>query len=145
MSEIIQNQIYTFSCGGSVWAVPVSVISEALHRSDIGDITPVFHTDDSSLGYVNVRGEIYLICDIAKKLTGNACSSNDCDIILFKENEDGALGIAVDRALKIIAVDEENLEEWNPSEDCSDREKLYSGIYKDGKQLISIIDPGNIL
>ncbi len=110
--------------GEDRWLVPMHHIGEVL---PVPKITPVFLTHSWFLGVINVRGDLYGVCDLARYLGGiptqtgvknrifliASCLGVNCAILTS-----GMLGIR-------------NLLEFTRQSDCQDSDSIVAGIYND--------------
>lgn len=118
-------------------------------------ITPVFHSPKSVLGYVNLRGQLFLIIDLnpvigAEALNYSSEQYSKGKLIIFKERVGESFGIFVDRVGDVLTIENEKIEEFNSinsEKEESDLEKsrLIDGIVKLEDGLLTIVNAKEII
>lgn len=101
-------------------------LSERLYGVDIRDVkeinteinfTPIFHAPKEIKGYINIRGQIYLLLD-PRKLFG--FSDREIDetsrVVLFMPHVGEPCGILVDSIEDVVTVDEKMIENRRQNE-----------------------------
>ena len=150
LSKIQENsniQFLTFFIEQNMFGVNIHDIKEV--NPDC-QITHVFHAPEEIKGFVNLRGQIYLIIDLRKTL-GLQVKQGDSkgNIILIKDHIAGQTGIIVDEIGDVISVDSD-LIELSVSGNKEEAELMFSknivtGICKLKSQLMNILDVYNLL
>ena len=115
---------------------------------------PIPHAPPAVVGYVNLRGHLYLAID-ARQLLGIAPAPGDCpsQLIVFKPAAGEAFGILVDRAGDIVPVDGTQIEvpvsdgeESSGSSHTDPSARTVTlGVARLDKALLTIVDPVRIL
>jgi chemotaxis signal transduction protein len=145
------RQICTFRISGLRFAVDILDVKGI---SSVGGFTPIFHAPEEVQGYVNIRGEIYLIINMRSILRLDTKETDEFSrIILFKSEIGEPFGILVDRIDDIVTVDERQIEERRkldqglPEGVEGDRRMfdLGSGVCKLDDRLVVIMDSRNLL
>jgi purine-binding chemotaxis protein CheW len=91
-----------------------------LHGIDVADVkevnpettfTPVHHAPPAVLGYVNLRGQIYVVLDLRRLLALEpATLGPDSRLVILKPHVGDSLAVLVDRIGDIVAVTADVLE-----------------------------------
>lgn len=110
-------------------------IAERLFGVDILDVkeinpeavfTPIFHAPKEVEGYVNIRGQIYLILNLRLLLGFEKKAVDDASrLVLFKPKVGEPFGILVDSIGDVVDVDVAQIE---------DHDKNKQGLSKSGKR-----------
>ncbi|MBV6389730.1 MAG: hypothetical protein JNIBNLAF_01377 [Nitrosomonas europaea] len=110
--------------GDDRWLIPMSNISEIL---PVPKITPVFLTQPWFLGVINVRGNVYGLCDLSHYLDNTStCISAKTRVFLTIPR----LGVSYAMlAGSVLGI--RNLMEFVPQSDHEDKRPVVAGIYKD--------------
>ncbi len=112
------------------------------------DFTKIHHTPKEIRGYVNVRGNIYLIFDMRVLLGHKAKKelNEDTKILLFNDHIGESFGILVDKIQDIVSIDEKQLE-MNIEKNVGEFQKgnIIAGTCKLKNKLMTIINPKVIL
>jgi len=140
-------QFLTFNIENSFFGIEILDIKEV--NVDF-ELIPIFHAPKGVRGYVNLRGQIYLIIDLRKALGINVLTSGKNEkIILIKEQIAGQTGIIVDEIGDVILVDSAMIEVASSNEkdeiDHLVSNDLVSGICKLKSKLMIILNVNNIL
>lgn len=102
-------QFCTFWISGRLYGVDILDIKEI---STEVVITPIFHAPEEVRGYVNIRGQIYLVVDLPLFLGHKSAEiTNENRIVIFKDNVGELFGVLVDRIGDVVEVNEQNIEE----------------------------------
>lgn len=142
------RQFCTFRVDESVFGIDIRSIMEI--NSDIV-ITPVFHAPETVRGYVNIRGNIFMIMDLGLMLGMQKRELSDKSrMILFDPNIGESFGILVDEVSDVLEVQQENIQqdgvrnhELLEGEEFMDQ--LCSGICEQENDLIILLDAKQIL
>lgn len=95
-------------------------LADRLYGVDIRDVkeintevryTPIFHATKEIKGYINIRGQIYLLLDL-RKVFGFQDKDVDADtrVLLFMPEAGELCGILVDNIEDVVTVDEMSIE-----------------------------------
>lgn len=108
-----KGQYCTFHLSERMFGVNIKDVKEINGEKAF---TPIYHAPKEVKGYVNIRGQIYLILDL-KLLMGlaNTELSPDSRLILFKPNVLESVGVLVDKVGDVVEVDEEQIEDRRKS------------------------------
>jgi purine-binding chemotaxis protein CheW len=112
-------------------------------------ITPVFHAAEDIRGYINIRGEIYLVADLRKILGLQKNFINvEEKLIIFKDLIYESFGIVVDRISDVITINDTEIEKFSTDEGgemhesylLGNEHKIVGGICKHEAGLIILLD-----
>jgi len=98
----------TFRLSGRLYGVDIRDVKEI--NTEI-NITPIFHAPKEIKGYINIRGQVYLLFDLraifcfAEKPIDEASR-----VVLFMPDIGGLCGILVDSIEDVVTVDENLIE-----------------------------------
>ena len=108
-------------------------LSERLYGVDIKDVkeintkisfTPIFHAPKEIKGYINIRGQIYLLLDLREIFGFPAKEIDDSSrVVLFMPQVGEPCGVLVDSIEDVVAVDEKMIENRRAND-----EKVPDGI-----------------
>ena len=145
----MNRQFFTFRIHDRLFGIDITEIKEVMEKKKW---TPIFHASDVVNGYTNVRGQIYLVLDIAKIL-GYTSSDQEGFVMIFKEKVGEAFGVFLETMGDIIQVHEENFEDVQGIDyDIEDSEckkflnmEIISNICKVNNEVLTIIEADKIL
>ena len=102
------RRICTFRISGRLYGVDILDVKEI--NTEI-NFTPIFHAPKQIKGYLNIRGQIYLILDL-RKVFGFEDKEVDQNtrVLLFMPSIGEALGIMVDMLDEVITIDNNQIE-----------------------------------
>ena len=113
---------------------------------------PIYHAPAEVTGFINVRGQIYLLLDLRLILGCEAGTDDGAGkIILFKTTVGEHFGILVDAIEDMVNVDEEDIEQQHEDEHkSSEADSSQSGCIREGvctleKELLVIIKANRLL
>lgn len=147
------HQFCSFYLSNHLFGVNINTIREV---NDHIEITPISHAPMEIKGYVNIRGQVYLVVDLAMLMgiTGKSTSQLK-KIILFKNNVLENCGVLVDDVGEVLEIHHDHIEErglLNNSIDYSwDQDKrkdfnsIAGGICQLPGQLMVVIEPHGML
>ena len=136
-------------------------LSERLYGVDIKDVkeinteinfTPIFHAPKEIKGYINIRGQIYLLLD-PRKLFGFADKEIDetSRVVLFMPHVGEPCGVLVDSIEDVVTVEEKMIENRRQNEqkvpEGIERRAadVGEGVCKLEKELLIILNAGRLL
>jgi len=106
--EAQKLQFCTFRISGRRFGVDVLDVKEI--NSEV-DFTPIFHAPEEVKGYVNIRGQIYLLLDLRLILGFESKKVDELSrVVLFKPGVGDPFGVLVDSIDDIETVDEDQIE-----------------------------------
>ncbi len=155
-SESPVRQFCTFVVQNRLFGVDI------LHVKEVNThvkCAPIYHAPPEVKGYINVRGQIYLILDSRMILGFDAAAApaepEHQRIILFKSSIDESFGVLVDRISDVVTISTDKIENRRTESARQDRassnrlepgaSNLSEGIAKLDDQLLVIIDPQALL
>jgi len=115
------------------------------------ELTPIFHAPEGVRGFVNLRGQIYMIIDLRKSLGITNQPSQNEKLILIKDHIAGQTGIIVDDIGDVISVELDQIELSIANN--SNKEELENianknivhGVCKLKNKLMIILNANNLL
>ena len=120
-----ERQFCTFWISNSYFGVDIADVKEINPHIDY---TPIFHAPNEVKGYMNIRGQLFLLIDM-RMLMGFESKEVDvaCRTILFDSEVGESFAILVDRIGDIKAVFEDQIEN-RPTNDLNLPEGKEQGI-----------------
>lgn len=99
----VMRQYCTFRLGGRLFGVEIQSVREVNRRTEF---TKVPHAPEGVVGHINVRGQVFLILDLAR-MFGLPHKSVDekSRVVLFKPAVAELIGILVDEIGDIVETD----------------------------------------
>jgi chemotaxis signal transduction protein len=137
-------QYCTFMIKGSHYGVSILDVKEIY--PDV-DVTPIYHAPKEVKGYVNIRGQIYLILDM-RIVFGyeEKVVDNDSCLLLFKPSVAEPFGILVDKIGDVIHAMSTQLEKTRISDpETASGADVIEGVCKLERSLLVILNPAKIL
>ncbi|MFC1744990.1 chemotaxis protein CheW [Candidatus Riflebacteria bacterium] len=133
-------------------------VGEALHGVRIQDvleinketqITPIFHVPEEILGYVNLRGQVYLILDLGLILGQKKKKeiSPENRLVIFKSEVGESFGVLVDRIDDILEVPMDRFESaqgFTPAGQNEETRFLLQGVCKLEEKLLVVLNSRSI-
>jgi len=144
-----KHQFCTFRIAEHLFGINILDVKEINAETDF---TPIFHAPQTVKGYVNIRGQIYLILDL-RLILGFKCKEVDKSsrLMLFKPNVGESFGVLVDQIGDVVKVRESEIEvEYKDIHNDSEMLKLSAsnlemGVCKLKDRLIIILNSRNLL
>lgn len=150
------RQFCTFMVHNRLFGVDI------LHVKEVNthvQCAPIYHAPPEIKGYINIRGQIYLILDSQVILGFDATAAPEKPehqrIILFKSSIDESFGVLVDRISDVVTISTDKIENRRTEGARQERSSsnrmepgasnLSEGIAKLDDQLLVIIDPQALL
>ncbi len=156
LNESPKRQFCTFNIYNRLFGVDILNVKEVNPQVNC---VPIYHAPPEIRGYINIRGQIYLILDprIILGFEPASCSATKDKqrIILFKLSVDESFGIIVDCISDVVTIEIDKIE--NRRSESVEREKppsnrierrssdLSDGIAKLDDQLLVILNPHTLL
>lgn len=102
------RQFCTFWLSGRLFGVQILDVKE-IHPEVA--ITPIFHAPKEVKGYVNIRGQVYLILDLRPMLgfEGKEIDRKSC-LVIFKNTVGEPFGVLVDQISDVVEVSSDQIE-----------------------------------
>lgn len=150
LSHIKGSQCCTFWISGQLFGVDILDVREI--NADF-TCTPIFHAPKEVKGYVNIRGQIYLILDISLML---GFERNDSlahkQLVIFKHSVGEPFGILVDKVGDVTNVNPDQIEEKNYENESHTNEdhrilshELIKGVCKLTDKLLILLKSESLL
>jgi len=147
--ETKMRQFCTFRICGRLYGVDILDVREVNPEKDF---TPIYHAPKEIKGYINIRGQIYLLIDLRLILGFEKKEVDDASrIVLFKSEVGESFGALVDSIEDITAIDEKQIENRRKrnQELPEDAERrgidIADGVCKMEKELLVVINARNVL
>ncbi len=143
------NQYITFWIGNKFFGINILDVKEIY--ADV-NVTPIYHATEDIRGYINIRGEIYLVADLRRLLGLQKGFINvEEKLIIFKEYLFESFGVVIDKVSDVISIDEQEIETFATDDEDHDgtlwnnEHKIIDGIFKLDSGLILILNAKNIM
>lgn len=147
--EAQMRQFSTFRIRGRLYGIDIQDVKEV--NAGV-DFTPIFHASNQVKGYINIRGQIYLILDLRKILGSEDKAVDGANrVVLFKPDVGERFGVLVDNIADIVSVDENQIENRRKKDQTlpADAERrgvdIAVAICKMEADLLVIINSRNLL
>ncbi|MFQ5560773.1 MAG: chemotaxis protein CheW [Nitrospinota bacterium] len=116
----------------------------------IVEFTPIFHAPEGVKGYVNIRGQIYLILDLSIIMgLKKGEEEKGTHLVIFKPSVGPPFGIVADRVGDVVEVDNREIVEPSLDEeggvDVSWDKTLLCGVSRLKDHLLVLLDGRGIL
>jgi purine-binding chemotaxis protein CheW len=114
------------------------------------ELTPIFHAPEGVRGFVNLRGQIYMIIDLRKSLGITSEPTEKEKLLLIKDHIAGQTGIIVDDIGDVISVEAEQIELSSSNTNKDELENISNknivhGVCKLKNKLMIILNANNLL
>jgi purine-binding chemotaxis protein CheW len=134
----------TFRLGSQLFGVDLREVKEVNTETTV---TRIHHAPPQARGYVNLRGQIYLVLDL-RLLLGmeQAGVGSDSRLLVFKPAVGDALAGLVDRLGDIVTVESGLIEPWAPGAAEEGAQplaaELIGGVARLERELLLILQAG---
>lgn len=137
----------TFRSTGRLFGVPVLDVKEVTTETKC---TKIPHSPHEVLGFVNIRGHIFLALNLAALLAfKNEQPNEDSQLVIFKPIVGPAFGIVVDQVGDIVAVSSNQIEAFAGEDrahlESNERGSFVSHMCKLDGRLMLALDPRKFL
>lgn len=142
---MLKHQFCTFRISGRLFGVNILDVKEINPEAYF---TPIFHAPREVKGYVNIRGQIYLILDLRLLLGFESKVVDESSrLVLFKPEVGDPFGILVDRIGDVVEVDETQIEDSQEGSEKDEHrsQELRDGVCKLGEELLVVLNSRNLL
>lgn len=145
-SEKEVRQFCTFWISGRLYGIDILDVKEI--NTELS-FSPIPHTHEAVKGYVNIRGQIYLILNLCALFGIKSTKITDSSrVVILNSSIGGPLGLLVDRIGPVERVHEDEIENRRMKDNFgdeevdrrSDKSNLALGVYKLPKKLLIILD-----
>jgi purine-binding chemotaxis protein CheW len=135
------KQVLVFKLGGEYLACGVENVNEIIQYQSI---TPLPNMDHYVEGITNVRGQVYPVISLARRLGMTDSELGKQSRIIIVQVGENAVGMVVDDVVEVLKV-EEAMEVPPPPMVSGGSESALVSIIKDGERLISFLDLSKIV
>ncbi len=135
------RQFLIFKLFGEDFGVDIANIDSIISMKEI---IKVPNTPEYIEGLTNLRGKVYTIFNLRKRLNLPNCEYDDSTKIVIVNVNSIMVGFIVDEVNEISRIEDENLESTPPALANLDK-KFISGIAKFGERIIITLDLNTIL
>lgn len=132
-------QLVTFWIGGRWFGVDIGDVKEV---NDEMRITPVFHAGAEIKGYVNIRGQVYIVIDPAAMLGIGFHAAESPRLLLFKSHIGELLAVMVDKIGDVMSISGRYMEQYQAGQADMG---IYRGICRLAEGILVILEAGSIL
>jgi purine-binding chemotaxis protein CheW len=135
----------TFRAAGRLFGVPILDVKEV---TTVTACTRIPHAPREVLGYVNIRGHIFLALDLRRLLAlGGDTAEADRRLVIFKANVGPAFGAMVDEIGDIVTVTADQMEALQDDREFGqgDRAELVAKVCKLTTELLIVLNPRRFL
>jgi len=149
--ETQERRFCSFYLGDRLFGIDISVVKEI---NDDFQVTQIYHTPQEISGYVNIRGQIFLVLDMHCLMGMEQTSTHENPkLILFKVEQMENCGILVDDVGDVIDIANHRIEDRRKGragqkvtkERRRDRSQLGEGVCKLDDHLMVVVNPRNML
>ncbi len=145
----IQRQFCTFRIDNRLYGIDILKVKEI---NPVARAVHIYHAPPEVTGFINVRGQIYLLVDLRLLLGYEVGSRKGSEkIVLFKSKVGEHFGILVDTIEDMVSVNEDEIEQqFEDNHELSDVDDLKGGILVEGvcsleKELLVVIKANRLL
>ncbi|RLC12877.1 MAG: hypothetical protein DRI57_17250 [Deltaproteobacteria bacterium] len=149
VTDMPKRQFCTFQIAERLFGVDILDVKEINLEAKF---TPVFHAPKEVEGYVNIRGQIYLILNLRLLLGFEKKAVDEASrLVLFKPQVEEPFGVLVDRIGDVVDVDVTQIEnhdkdDQRPSKDGKRKSaELWDGVCKLEEGLLVVLNSRNML
>ena len=149
--DVVERRFCSFYIADRLFGIDISVVKEI---NDDFQVTQIYHTPDEISGYVNIRGQIFLVLNM-HRLMGmeNTVAAENAKLILFKVELMENCGILVDDVGDVIDIADDRIEDRRKGQASQkivkerrrDRSQLGEGVCKLDDKLMVVVNPKNML
>jgi purine-binding chemotaxis protein CheW len=133
----------TFRLGESLYGIDVSSVQSV---NTLPPLTPIPHAPAAVRGYVNLRGQVHLVLDLARLLgLGTTATGADARLVLLKPALGDPFGVLADRIGDIVSLRPEQIEDRNGSGDKAGEAGLIESVGKAEGELLVILNARQFL
>jgi len=144
-----KKQFCTFFISTHLYGIDILDVKEII---DEVTITKIYHAPKEILGFVNIRGHVYLVLDLRVMLNFNSKIIDETSrVLLFNKRVGESFGVMVDQIGHMVEVNENlieyrlNDENISPSAKNPAKSDLEIGACKLDDSLMIILDAGKFL
>ena len=118
VEKAITRRFCTFRLSERLYGVDIHDVKEINTETDF---TPIFHAPSQIRGYINIRGQIYLLLDL-RNIFGFDIKEidNNNRVVLFMHEVGDPFGVLVDRIDDVVTVDVDLIENRRKKQETHD-------------------------
>ena len=142
-ATLMRRQFCTFRIDNRLYGIDILDVKEI---NPVPRVVHIYHAPPEVTGFINVRGQIYLLLDLRLMLGCEGSPRNGSEkIILFKTKVGEHFGILVDTIEDMVSVTENEIEQqFEDNHEFSDADDLKGGALAEGvcsleKELLVVI------
>lgn len=139
----------TFRLSGRMYGVDIEDVKEI--NTEI-NFTPIFHASPEIKGYINIRGQIYLLLDLRKIFGFEDKEIDDASrVVLFMPTVGEPFGVLVDSIEDVVTVDQKMIENRRKQDQQAPEgverraADIGEGVCKLDKELLIILNAKRLL
>ncbi|MCM8773906.1 MAG: chemotaxis protein CheW [Candidatus Omnitrophica bacterium] len=141
-NSIKDYQLVIFKIGKEEFGVEIGEVKEIVRMLPV---TYVPRAPSFVEGVINLRGQILVLIDLAKRLNLKSIGRSEKTRIIVVDVEGSSIGMVVDEVTEVLRLSKDNIEE-PPQIIATDIHQRYiKGVGKWGERLFIIIDLAKIL
>ncbi len=146
----LTKQYVTFWLENKRFGIDILDVKEIY--SDVS-VTPICHSTEDVRGYINIRGEIYLVADLRMLLGLQKTFINvEEKLIIFKDHLFESFGVVIDKIADVVSIKDSEIEKFSTDATeihegylWNNQFKIVEGIFKTENGLILILNGENIV
>ncbi len=113
--DLVTRRFCTFRLSGRLYGVDIQDVKEI--NTEV-EYTPIFHAPKEIKGYINIRGQIYLLLDLREIFDFEEKELDERSrVVLFMPALGDPCGILVDSIDDVVTVDDSLIENRRKSQD----------------------------
>lgn len=132
-----ENQVVIFKLADEEFAVDICQVKEIVK---IIPATVIPRSPDFIEGVINLRGQILVVIDLAKRLKLIPKPHNDKTRIIVVEVEDNIVGMIVDEVSEVLRISQDKIVRTPQIIDSDVNQKYITGVAKFDSRLLILID-----
>jgi len=144
-------QFCTFRLSGRLFGLNILDVKEV--NADKINFTQIFHANKAIKGYMNLRGQMYLVIDMRPLFSFGETETkitSETRVLIFKNEVDDYFGILVDKIEDVISIKEESIVERRKEAKVVDNDRrstqqLTLGVSTLEKELMVVLNARGIL
>jgi len=140
--KIQEIQLVVFKIGQEEFAVNIQQVREIVR---LIPITPIPRSPDFIEGVVNLRGQVLIVMDLAKRLGLASTTHSEKTRIVVVEVEDSSVGMVVDDVTEVLRLGTDKIVKTMDLAEVDITKKYITGIGKLKDRLLILIDLSAVL
>jgi purine-binding chemotaxis protein CheW len=139
--DSLKDKYLTFWTDGQIYGMSIAVVVQIIQMVEI---TPVPDFPSYARGVINLRGNIIPVIDMRLRLGKNEVTYDERTSIIVTNIDESNVGFIVDDVDEVTDIAAENIVE-PPRFASENASSLLTGIGKDGKRIILLLDTARII